>query len=103
MFVEGMLTAGCPGGSVVTPAGSGPGWTEELESLVEFWVGVAVDLGAVTDALPTVFPSRKPRMAPSSRPTTPTRAAMANVVDWSALPAAAGEAAGAARAGAGAA
>jgi hypothetical protein len=34
-FVAGTLTGRCPGGSVVTPAGSGPGWAEEPEPLVE--------------------------------------------------------------------
>jgi hypothetical protein len=36
--------------------------------------------------LPTVLPSRNPRIAPRSRPPTPTSAATAIVVDWSASP-----------------
>jgi hypothetical protein len=94
VFVAGTFTAGCPGGRVVTPAGSGPGWADEAEPLVEVWAGVVVDFGAAVDAFPTVLPSRKPRIAPRSRPTTPTRAAMAIVVDWSASPEATAGAAG---------
>ena len=36
--------------------------------------------------MPTVLPSKNPRIAPRSRPATPTSAATAIVVDWSASP-----------------
>src|SRR5450759_733825 len=77
-----VVTAGWPAGSVVVESCSGV----RTGAFPPAAAGADTDGVAVLDAaLPaSVLPSRKPRMAPSSRPMTPTRAAMAYMLVCSA-------------------